>query len=109
MTTFYIDGEFERLITQEGEKYKKLNNLEIIPNDNTNIQLFKNENGKYNIYKEYNFNEVIEIKQEYDYDNFKYKLILNKKVIYNKNEFTNFKLLINGNCNIIETFTMFYE
>ena len=36
-----INYEIRFLITQEGCRYFNLNNIKIIPNDNTNIKLFK--------------------------------------------------------------------
>jgi|SaaInlStandDraft_5_1057022.scaffolds.fasta_scaffold01130_1 hypothetical protein len=96
-----IDGKFEVSITQEGTKYFNVNNIKIIPNTNTNIKLFKDNQ----IYKEYNFNEEITIKQETD-RNYNCKLVLNKEDIYIGGSFANFKLLINGNCKVIQTISI---
>ena len=96
-----IDGELEVSITQEGCRYFNLNNIKIIPNNNTNIKLFKDNK----IYKEYNFNEEITIKQKTD-NNYNYKLVLNEEVIYIERSFAKFKLLINGNCKVIQTILM---
>jgi hypothetical protein len=67
-----INGEFGVSITQEGIRYFNVNNIKIIPNDNTNIKLFKDNK----IYKEYDFNEEIIIKQKTD-NYYNYKLVLN--------------------------------
>lgn len=99
-----IDGELEVSITQEGCRYFNLNNIKIIPNNNTNIKLFKDNK----IYKEYNFNEEITIKQKTD-NNYNYKLVLNEEVIYIERSFAKFKLLINGNCKVIQTITQIYD
>lgn len=96
-----IDGEFGVSITQEGTRYFNVNNIKIIPNDNTNIKLFKDNQ----IYKEYNFNEEITIKQETD-NNYNCKLVLNEEDIYIGRSFAKFELLISGNCKIIQTISM---
>jgi len=99
------DGEFEVpiIITQKGCRYFNINNIKIIPNNNTNIKLFKDNK----IYKEYNFNEEITIKQNTD-NNYNYKLSLNNEDIYIGRSFAKFELLINGNCKIIQTISMIY-
>lgn len=96
-----INYEIRFLITQEGCRYFNLNNIKIIPNDNTNIKLFKDNQ----IYIEYNFNKEIIIKQESD-RNYNYKLVLNKEDIYVGRMFAKFELLINGNCKVIQTISM---
>jgi len=96
-----INGEFKVFITQEGCRYFNLNNIKIIPNDNTNIQIFKDNN----IYKEYNFNKEITINQKTD-NNYNFKLVLNKEDIYIGRNFAKFKLLINGNCKVIQTISI---
>lgn len=100
------DGEFEVpiIITQEGSRYFNINNIKIIPNDNTNIKLFKDNQ----IYKEYDFNEEITIKQEID-RNYNCKLVLNEEDIYIGKRFAKFELLINGNCKVIQTISMIYD
>jgi len=100
------DGEFEVpiIITQEGCRYFNVNNIKIIPNNNTNIKLFKDNK----IYKEYNFNEKITIKQKDD-NNYNYKLVLNEEDIYIGRSFAKFELLISGNCKIIQTISMIHD
>jgi hypothetical protein len=96
-----INGEFGISITQEGCRYFNVNNIKIIPNDNTNIKLFKDNQ----IYKEYDFNEEITIKQETDC-NYNCKLVLNEEDIYSGRSFAKFELLISGNCKVIQTISM---
>ena len=96
-----INGEFGVSITQEVTRYFNVNNIKIIPNNNTNIKLFKDNK----IYKEYDFNEEVSIKQETDC-NYNCKLVLNEEDIYNGRSFAKFELLISGNCKIIQTISM---
>jgi hypothetical protein len=99
-----INGEFGVSITQEGCRYFNVNNIKIIPNDNTNIKLFKDNQ----IYYEYNFNEEIIIKQEID-NNYNCKLVLNEGDIYIERSFAKFELLISGNCKVIQTISTIYD
>jgi len=99
-----INGEFGVSITQEGCRYFNVNNIKIIPNNNTNIKLFKDNK----IYKEYNFNEEITIKQKGD-NNYNYKLVLNEGDIYIERSFAKFELLISGNCKVIQTISTIYD
>ena len=96
-----INGEFGVSITQEGTRYFNVNNIKIIPNDNTNIKLFKDNQ----IYKEYDFNEEIIIKQKTD-NYYNCKLVLNEEDIYSGRSFAKFELLISGNCKVIQTISM---
>jgi hypothetical protein len=99
-----INGEFGVSITQEGTRYFNVNNIKIIPNDNTNIKLFKDNQ----IYKEYDFNKEITIKQETD-NNYNCKLVLNEEDIYIGRSFAKFELLISGNCKVIQTISTIYD
>ena len=99
------DGKFEVpiIITQEGCRYFNVNNIKIIPNNNTNtnIKLFKDNK----IYKETNINKEVSIKQETD-NYYNCKLVLNAEDIYSGRSFAKFELLISGNCKIIQTISM---
>ena len=96
-----IDSAIIVSVTQEGScGYFTLNNIEIIPNENTNIQIIKGNE----IFKEYNSNDEIKINQGMD-NKCNYNLILNGDVIYIGSMFETFELKINGNCKVIQTIT----